>query len=147
MRLPSNDWTLAERVSTTKRALSFAWPEKPYAIIAYWNDRTDAFLCWYVNIQTPLRRTDIGFDYMDHTLDIIIEPGGEWTWKDEDELAEAVDRKIFTAAEADDFYEAGNAAIEHMRRGAPPFDEDWSMWRPDPDWPIPDLPEDWDSIV
>lgn len=144
MRLPDQDWVLAERVSTTKRALSFAWPDTPYAIIAYWNDRTDAFLCWYVNIQTPLRRTAIGFDYMDHTLDIIIEPDGRWFWKDEDELSEAVQRGLFTQAEADGFYAAGNAALARVQAGAPPFNVDWSTWRPDPDWPIPDLPEDWD---
>ncbi|MBL0345175.1 MAG: DUF402 domain-containing protein [Anaerolineales bacterium] len=43
--------------------------------------------CWYVNLQEPIRRTPIGFDTMDHTLDIVINPDmSEWKWKDDDEF-------------------------------------------------------------
>jgi uncharacterized protein len=28
--------------------------------------------------------------------------------------------------------------------GEPPFDRDWQDWRPDPRWPVPELPDGWD---
>ena len=35
------------------------------------------------------------------------------------------------------------AAIE---RNDPPFCEGWETWRPDANWPIPEIPQDWDVI-
>lgn len=40
--------------------------------------------CWYINLQEPIRRTRIGFDTMDHMLDVVIQPDmTEWKWKDD----------------------------------------------------------------
>ena len=42
---------------------------------------------WYVNLQLPFRRTELGFETMDLVLDLIVDPDGSWRWKeDEDEL-------------------------------------------------------------
>jgi hypothetical protein len=27
-----------------------------------------------------------------------------------------------------------------------PFDRDWSGWRPDPTWPLPELPPGWNVV-
>ena len=27
-----------------------------------------------------------------------------------------------------------------------PFEEGWENWRPDPDWPLPMIPEGWDQL-
>ena len=52
-----------------------------------WETGTKNLDCWYVNLQEPIRHTPIGFDTMDHTLDIVIYPDmSEWKWKDEDEF-------------------------------------------------------------
>jgi hypothetical protein len=36
--------------------------------------------------------------------------------------------------------------VEHILLREPPFDEDWSSWRPDPAWPAPELPTGWDLV-
>jgi predicted RNA-binding protein associated with RNAse of E/G family len=146
LRLYTDRWTLAER-RARRSFLSFAWPEVPYGVLAFW-DPDGSFGGWYLNLETPLRRTAIGFDFTDHCLDVLIPPDrSTWTWKDEDELEEAVARGIFSATEAEAFRADGERAVARIIGGEPPFDRDWSAWRPDPDWPVPILPSGWDAEV
>jgi predicted RNA-binding protein associated with RNAse of E/G family len=105
---------------------------------AYWDDDW-RFEGWYVNLQEPLRRSRFGFDTADNVLDLVVRDDLSWQWKDEDELAEAVQLGRFTAAEADALYEEGARATAVIDARAWPFDRDWSAWRPDPDWPEPPL--------
>ena len=144
LRIPTSEWTLRRR-DISRRLLSFAWPDRAYAVMAFWEG--DEFMNWYVNLQTPLRPTAVGFDYVDHLLDVIVEPDrATWRWKDEDELAEGVELGVFSPADADAVRAAGLQAVEHLTSGAPPFDHDWSAWRPDPSWRTPDLPDGWDRV-
>ena len=99
-----------------------------------------------MNFQEPFRRTALGFDTMDNVLDIVIAPDGSWRWKDEEELAEAVRNGLFTAQEATDFRAWGVKAVDRIVSKSPPFHRDWEGWRPDPDWPMPELPEGWDVV-
>jgi hypothetical protein len=71
---------------------------KPGAGHATWMVRRDGeFLGWYVNLQRPIVRTALGFDSADLQLDIIIRPDlVTYQWKDEDELAEDVERGFVT---------------------------------------------------
>ncbi|MCJ7832149.1 MAG: DUF402 domain-containing protein, partial [Actinobacteria bacterium] len=109
-------------------------------------DRDWKFTGYYVNLQTPLERTPLGFDYTDHVLDIEMSPDKQtWNWKDEDDLERMVEEGLFARDQAEEFHVWGKAAVEHILYETP-FDEDWSDWRPDPDWPAPELPEDWDSL-
>ena len=58
-------------------------------------------------------------------------------------FVEAVARGMLTPAEAHEVRWAGERAIEHVLLHEPPFDVDWSSWRPDPAWgplELPDLP-------
>ena len=51
-----------------------------------------------MNLEEPLKRTAIGFDYLDQLLDIEIAVDlSSWKWKDEDELEEAVARGDYDA--------------------------------------------------
>jgi uncharacterized protein len=97
-----------------------------------------------VNLQAPLRRTALGFDTVDHALDVIVELDGTWRWKDEDELAEAVEQGLFTTDEAEKFRADGERAVAAILEREPPFDHDWSSWRPDPAWAEPTLVPGWD---
>ena len=99
---------------------------------------------WYVNLEEPWRESPFGFDTTDHLLDVWIEPDRSWRWKDEDELAEAVEIGLFTPAKADAIRAEGERAIERIEAWSTPFDEGWETWRPDPDWPLLELPNDWD---
>ena len=40
-------------------------PGAAHSVELLWNAETGQFLCWYINLQEPLRRTPLGFDTMD----------------------------------------------------------------------------------
>lgn len=143
LRIPDREWHLQDHEVHHLPFLSFAFPETSYAILASWDAETGAFRGWYINLQSPLRRTDVGFDTCEHVLDVLIPPDrSSWTWKDEDELAQAVEEGLFSQAEAARFRAAGERAAERIIMREPPFDEDWEGWRPDPAWSTPELAGD-----
>ena len=114
--------------------LSFAFPETAYAVLLSWTPDW-RFRGYYVNIQSPLRAHEGTLDYTDWFLDVRIPPTRDaYEWKDERELAEAVERGMLSGAEAHDVRWAGERAIEQVLLHEPPFDVDWSSWRPDPSW-------------
>ena len=144
IRLPEGDWDLDERRWLGGPILSFAWPDAAYAVLLFFAPDWSP-LEWYVNLQDPLRRTSIGFDTTDHTLDVIVAPDrSSWRWKDEDELDAAIELGLYTHEQAAGFRAQGERAVERILRREPPFDRDWWDWRPDPAWPEPSLPDDWD---
>jgi predicted RNA-binding protein associated with RNAse of E/G family len=144
LRLPIGKWRHSI-VPSALSALSFAWPDTPYAVLLRW--ARDGFPSdWYVNLQAPLERTLIGFDTVDHALDVVVAiDGSTWSWKDEEELARAEEMGMFTRREARWFRWWGERAVEHIVLRQPPFDLDWHAWRPDPTWPLPPLPRGWDA--
>ena len=48
-------------------------PGHPCAVWAYWG-RPDRLPGWYVNVQVPDRRTEIGSDSLDLELDLLVSP-------------------------------------------------------------------------
>ena len=144
LRVPDRAWHLEIRERGPNDVLSFAWPDTPYAVLRW--HTPDGVHAWYVNLQDPLRRTAIGFDTTDHALDAIVALDGTWGWKDEDELAEAVEHGLFTPDQAATFRVEGERAVARILDHEPPFDHDWSGWRPDGGWTVPSLPEGWDRV-
>ena len=140
------EWTFRDTERGDNWNLSFAFPDTPYSVIlGYEADGT--FREYYVNLQTPLVRTEIGFDTVEHILDVTIAPDRtRWAWKDEDELAEAIEAGLFTTEDAGWFHYWGERAVEHVLLREPPFDQEWAGWRPDPAWKEPVLPADWDVV-
>jgi len=146
LRIPAGEWTLADTRRGDTGMLSFAFPDTPYAVILGFDPRGDLGE-YYVNLQSPLVRSAAGFDTVEHLLDVLIAPDRSgWTWKDEDELGEAVERGLFTEEDAAWFRHWGERAVEHVVLREPPFDRDWSDWRPDPAWTQADLPSNWDLV-
>ncbi len=92
---------------------------------------------WYVNLQEPFRRTPHGVDTADQLLDLVRSEDGKWRWKDEDELAVAVERGFVS----DDEARAIRAEAERVI-AADAFPTGWEDWEPDPKWPVPSLPAD-----
>jgi hypothetical protein len=146
LRLPIEDWRHAESARSDRSNLSFAFPDTPYAVILGYDP--DATLdIYYVNLQSPLVRSPAGFDTVEHVLDVVIPPERtSWSWKDEDELAIAIERGMFTEEDAEWFRYWGERAVEHVLLREPPFDEDWSSWRPEPGWADAELPANWDLV-
>jgi hypothetical protein len=147
LRLPEAEWSLDDRTPEPARAvLSFAFAGRAFAVMLFWDEGWRP-LTWYVNLQAPLRRTPVGFDSVDHVLDLLVAPDRScWEWKDENELEDAVRRGLFTPGEAQAFRADGEAALRLLVEGRPPFDRDWTGWRPDPAWSPPSLPAGWDRI-
>jgi Protein of unknown function (DUF402) len=146
LRLPDRPWHMGLQEIRTRSALSFAWPDTPYAVLLLRGANGDVE-AWYVNIQEPLRRTALGFDTVDHALDVLIPPDrSSWRWKDEDELAQATDAGLFTEHEAIAIRAAGERGAARVVLGEPPFDRDWLTWQPDPSWGTPQLPVGWDTL-
>ena len=117
---------------------------RPHAEHAFWAFYGDdgALAAWYVNLQAPLRRTRLGFDSEDHVLDITIAPDLSWSWKDEDELAEAVRIGRFSAAEAAKIRREGERVVAAIEARTWPLGSGWETWKPNPSWPRPTLPDD-----
>jgi hypothetical protein len=147
MRLPIGDWTLEERRWDGTHILSFARPGEPNAVLLFW-DQTWRPLRWYVNLQSPLRRTVVGFDYTDFVLDAILPPDrSSWEWKDETELTEAIRLGAIAPGEEARLRDEGERTVHRIMRREPPFDRDWWDWRPDPSWAEPELPVGWDATA
>jgi uncharacterized protein len=146
LRLPDRPWRLALRERGTLDILSFSWPETPYAVLLLFEPGGE-LQGWYVNLQAPLERTPVGFDTVDHALDVVIPADrSSWAWKDEDELAEAISLGLFEERDAAWFRHWGERAVEHLLLRRPPFDRGWDDWRPDPGWARPALPYGWDAL-
>jgi hypothetical protein len=146
LKIPQAEFTLAPlRYEEEIHVLSFSWPDTWYAVLLFLLPSGSAH-SWYVNLEEPLRRTAIGFDTLDHELDLVIDLDGSWRWKDEDDLAEAIRRGVIPAEEEPRMRADGERAVRRILDREPPFDRDWTAWRPDPVWPIPVLPDDWDRV-
>jgi Protein of unknown function (DUF402) len=146
VRFYEGRWEL-EDMTLDGGVLSFAFPETGYAVLMR-IDASGTFTHYYVNIQSPLRASAVGFDYTDWFLDVRISADrSTYEWKDEDELAEAVARGLVGERSAHDIRWAGERAIEHVLLREPPFDRDWEDWRPDPTWQPLVLALGWDSTL
>jgi hypothetical protein len=77
-------------------------------------------------------------------LDAQVAPDLTWRWKDEDEFAAAQRLGRFTPAEAAAIRGEAETALTAVATRAWPFDAGWERCRPDPSWPIPALPSEWD---
>ena len=112
-----------------------------------WGENGRELAHWYINLQEPLRRTQIGFDTRDNMLDIVVAPDlSAWRWKDEADVANAVEAGILSGDEAAEIRREGERVIELIERGTPPFDPAWATWRPDRAWAFPELVPGWADV-
>jgi hypothetical protein len=123
--------------------LKLARPGQAWSVWLFWQQGW-RFKNWYVNLEEPLRRWSGGIDSEDHFLDISVAPDRSWHWLDEDEFAQAQAAGLMPATTADAVRAAGDRAVEVIRAWGRPFRDGWENWRPDPAWPVPALPVDWD---
>jgi hypothetical protein len=136
LRIPGDRWEL-EDASPTRDSLCVAQTGRAHSVYVFWDEHGE-FSHWYVNFEQPLRRSSVGFDTFDEKLDLIVRPDGSYRWKDEDELEQAAAVGLLDpdAVRA----EAARVLDEW------PFPTGWEDWRPDPGWPIPQLPDGWDRL-
>lgn len=129
-----------------RNVLRLMFPGAPYSVWLQW-EPDGSFRGYYVNFEEPYRRTPIGFDTNDHTLDMVVDPDFRWRWKDSDEFDQRVASGIYSHEFATHLRESAAAVPAAIERHQPPFDDTWAAWRPDPAWPIPELPAGWDTVA
>jgi len=136
LRLPTTEWSMADTsIPSDRRILGLHSPGSDHSVLLFWDDSW-RLLRWYINLEEDRRRNPKGFDFEEHVLDLVVEPDmASWRWKDEDELAEAVERGLFTPEQARDFRAEGERALERLLARRPPYDRPWEDWRPPADWP------------
>lgn len=141
------EWLLTDNVwPDVGECLRLVIPGEPYSVLVFWLEKHSAQRSWYINLEDPLRRTSIGFDFMDQILDIIVEPDlSSWYWKDEDEFQEAQELGLISPERARVMHAEGGKVVEMLLSGKSVFNG-WEHWKPDPAWKIPTLPEGWEKV-
>lgn len=145
LRVPITDWVLEPRPWHSTHVLSRWCQGDAYSTWLFWETASWRFAGWYINMQSPFVRTQIGFDAADDILDVRVDPDGTTSWKDGDELDEAVRAGAFKAEAASAIRRKATLAVAAIRDHEL-FTEAWTRWRPDGDWPVPRLKPDWESV-
>jgi hypothetical protein len=114
-------------------------PGEMHAVWVFWHGPEREFTGWYVNLQEPFRRTELGFDTQDLELDLVIRPDGSWHYKDAEKLVEWVERGRWTEDEVAAIRREGERVACELDAGRRWWSEDWAEWRPDPGWPTTEL--------
>ena len=96
-----------------------------------------------MNFEEPFRRTPIGFDTNDHTLDILVAPDFAWSWKDRDDFEALVASGHFSEEFGDELRASGERAVQAIESRAAPFSDGWETWMPPAEWPVPKLHPRW----
>jgi predicted RNA-binding protein associated with RNAse of E/G family len=144
--LSADQLDLVDKRWVTTDVLMLVTPGAAHSVYAMWEEGHTSFRCWYIDLQEPLRRTSMGFDTMDHLLDVVVSyDRSEWWWKDEDEFAEAEAIGVYSAEEARAIWAEGERAIKLMQANQSPFCDGWEKWLPPVEWGIPRLPAGWDN--
>ena len=143
--LLSGSWRLVDAVWLWD-SLVLACPGKAHAVHVMRGEGRGSreFVGWYVNLQEPLRRTRLGFDFMDQELDVVIDPDmSRWAWKDEDAFQRAQEAGRFSEEQARRIRSEGERVIRRLSARGFPFDQGWESWYPPAEWRVPALPEGW----
>ena len=104
-------------------------------------------LKYFINMEQPVRRTAVGFDTQDLTIDIEVTPELTWSWRDEQELANHVAEGLYSAALASAARAEGERAVEALVRGEHVCRRRWAEWRPPAAWQIPPFVDGWDTTL
>lgn len=122
-------------------------PGSPHSVSLFWGFDAGQrrLLKYFVNMEEPFRRTTIGFDTQDHTLDIEITPELRWRWRDEQELANHVAEGFYTPALATAVRAEAERVIAAIERRDHECLRGWLDWAPPPEWHVPGFIDGWST--
>lgn len=122
-------------------------PRDPFAVWAYWGAPDRSFRGWYVNIQAPYLRTEIGIDSLDLELDLLVSPQREVFVKDEAHVDASAALGRYSAATAEAIHATGARVRADIESGQLRWDERWAGWEPHADLRTPpELPSGWRDV-
>jgi predicted RNA-binding protein associated with RNAse of E/G family len=119
-------------------------PDRPFSVWLLWSPEWE-FKSYYVNLEAPFARSAVGFDSSDHTLDVCVRADRTWYYKDQDELDTRIEVGLVDAEAAAQVRRDAEQAVALIEGWQPPFSSGLEEWRPDPSWPLPELPPQWDA--
>ena len=131
-----------------KDTLRLMFPERQHSVWLSWVSAGSSrkFSGYFVNMEEPFRRTPVGFDTQDHTLDIEVTPEHSWKWRDTEEFDEHVKQRFYTPSLASEVWNEARRVIDEIMHGSHPCLDGWRNWEPDPAWQIPQMPIEWSSV-
>ena len=141
-----DDWQLEKFTWHTNRLLHVIEAGKYYSTVFFWDDKSNEFLCYYINFQLPFKRKHCSIDTLDLDLDIVIHPDFSFEWKDLDDYQKAIESGVILQEWVNEIETAKMKVLGRLEKREYPFDNSWLNWRPDPTWSTPKLPKDWDKI-
>jgi hypothetical protein len=126
--------------------LSLQRPGEAHSVDLFWVGPQRRFAGWYFNLQDPFRRTPIGVDTLDHELDLWWPAGTDrYVWKDVELFEQRLVEGRYPGM-ADAIRAEGQRIAELLDAGQRWWDEKWAHWSPDPAWPVPVLPSNWEQL-
>jgi hypothetical protein len=127
--------------------LRLMFPGAAHSVWLFWegDGASRRLLRYFVNLEEPFRRTPLGFETQDHTLDIVVTPGLACQWRDEEDFDNHVALGLYPPELAAAARAEGLRVIDAIARGTHPCLQGWAAWSPDPRWPVPALPGAWDT--
>lgn len=144
-RWHDGQWRLVDSTWRLGESLILVHPDELRATWLTWLPE-GTFAGWYVNLQSELRHTRLGFDLTDYQLDIVVRPDRTWQWKDEDEYAIAVEAGTISRELAEKVREEASRTVRAIETNGRPFSEGWENWRPQESLPRPMLTPGWDDM-
>ena len=125
--------------------LRLMFPGACHSVSLFWETSATAhrLLRYFVNLEEPFRRTEVGFDTQDHTLDVVVTPELGFTWRDEAELESHVALGFYTRDLATAARLEGQRVIDAIAHGSHPCLDGWAQWSADPSWQVPAIPAAW----
>ncbi len=138
------NWRLTKS-AWRREVLILVRPAERWATWVKWSPERE-FQGWYVNLQSELTRTRLGFDHLDHQLDILVATDRSWRYKDEVELEICVEMGRLTPKQAVAIRADGAAVVQRIEADDPPFSRGWERWTPNPTWALPRLTPDWTDL-
>jgi len=121
------------------------WADVDHAIFLFWKGPEREFTGWYFNLQDAPRRTPIGFDTLDHELDIVWPAGASaYEWKDVEEFARTGELRY--PGRVAEIQAEGDRIAALLDGEECWWDEGWADWQPDPAWSARQLPEGWAEV-
>ncbi len=141
---PKHPYPSEERIWRND-TLRLLFPGEHHSVALFWEGSGSRrrFLRYFVNLEEPFRRTAVGFDTQDHTLDVVVTPKLECTWRDEAEFDDHVRLGFFTPPLATTVRAEAQRAVDAIRAGTHPCFRGWELWSPELRWSTPTLPASW----
>lgn len=106
-------------------------PGEHHAVWHFWTGPERTFACWYVNLQTAVRRVGDAIETQDLELDLVVAPDGSWEMKDWDLLDQRVAEGRYSAELAVFIRRLGVQLGRELDAGRHWWDDSWQRWTPD----------------